>query len=329
MGNDSARIMNDVQVMVSTIAPDVDMQKLEVRIEEIMSNYNVLRKSDQDIENDLLDKIQLFISAKKIEGLKEKTLEGYKIELGMFAIHINKATVLISTVDIRQFLASNPKWQMSTVDRKLSVLKSFFGWMVAEEMLLRNPTSKIKPPKKPKRLPKALSVEELEIIRDACESIRERALVEVLYSTGCRLSEIMNMRKTDVNFQEMNARVIGKGDKERIVYLSIKAMHQLKKYLLSRGDDCPYLFVTERKPHRQMADRTIERIVDKVKSRTDLTKKITPHVFRHTLATHAMDNGADLSDVQQLLGHEDPSTTLVYASVSEERKRQAHKRVVQ
>jgi site-specific recombinase XerD len=326
MINDTGRLSNDLQVVFSTLAPDIELNDLEVRLEEVLSNYEIHRKTLKDIENDLIEKIEIFLSSRKIEGLSELTLEGYKLELTMFANYINKAVVQITTSDIRTFLAHNKTWMISTVDRKLSVLKSFFGWLVREEMLLRDPTAKIKAPKKPKRLPKALSIEELEIVRESCETLRERALMEAMYSTGCRLSEIMNMKKSDINMQEMSINVIGKGDKERIVYLSIKALHQLKKYLISRGDDCEYLFVTERKPIRKMSDRNIERIIDKIEERANISTKLTPHTFRHTFATLAMENGADLADVQQLLGHEDPATSQIYAVVSEERKKQAHKR---
>jgi integrase/recombinase XerD len=326
MTNDTARLANDLFVVMSTLAPDIETNKLEIRLEEVLSNYDIQRRTLKEIENDLKDKIEVFLASRKIEGLSERTLDNYKMELKMFSQTVNKACAHITTSDIRMYLASNKNWMISTVDTKLSVLKTFFSWLVKEEMLLRDPTAKIKAPKKPKRLPKALTVEELEIVRESCDTLRERALMEVMYSTGCRLSEIMNMKIKDINKQEMSLHVIGKGNKERIVYLSFKSMHHLRKYLKSRKDDCEYLFVTERRPARQMTNRTIERIIDKIQSRAALTKKLTPHVFRHTFATLAMENGADLADVQQLLGHEDPSTTLVYSHVSEERKKQAHKK---
>lgn len=326
MINDTARLANDLLVVASTLAPDIEMDKLEVRLEEVLSNYEIHRRKQKDIENDLQDKIEVYLASRKIEGLSKLSLEGYKIELNLFANYVNKAVVQITTSDIRKYLAHNTSWMMSTVDNKLSKIKTFFGWLVKEEMLLKDPSAKINAPKKPKRLPKALSIEELEIVRDSCETPRERALMEIMYSTGCRLSEIMNMKISDINSREMNMRVIGKGDKERIVYLSIKGMHQLRKYLNSRNDDCEYLFVTKHRPERQMTSRTIGRIIDKIQARAKISKKLTPHVFRHTFATLAMENGADLADVQQLLGHENPSTTLVYAQVSEERKKQAHKR---
>ncbi|MBO1515649.1 tyrosine-type recombinase/integrase [Metabacillus sp. BG109] len=324
--NDTARLMNDLDVVVSTLSPEIDINKLVVRLEEVLSNYEIHRKSQKDIENDIQEKIDIFLSARKVEGLSNLTLDGYKLELGLFAKYMNKAVVQITTSDIRKFLAHNENWMISTVDRKLSVLKSFFAWLVREEMLLRDPTAKIKAPKKPKRLPKGLSVEELEIVRESCENLRERALMEVMYSTGCRLSEIQNLKTSDINIQEMNARVIGKGDKERVVYLSFKALHHLRSYLKSRDDECEFLFVTERRPIRKMSDRNIERIVDQIEARANISKKLSPHTFRHTFATLAMENGADLADVQQLLGHEDPATTLIYSHVSEERKKQAHKK---
>lgn len=324
--SDMARLMNDLNVVMSTLAPDINMQKLEVWMEETLSNYDIKRKSDKEIKNDIKEKIELYLSARKIEGLSDLTLAGYKIEMSLFAAYMDKAVVQITTPDIRKYLSHNEKWMMSTVDRKLSVIKSFFSWLVAEEMLLRKPTSKIKPPKKPKRLPKGLTIEELEIVRESCEDKRERALIEIMYSTGCRLSEIKNMKRTDINIQEMSMRVIGKGDKERVVYLSFKALHHLKSYLTTRDDHCEYLFTTIRKPFRKMSGRNIQRIVDKIEERAKISKNITPHTFRHTFGTLSMENGADLADVQHLLGHEDPSTTLVYSHVSEERKKQAHKR---
>lgn len=326
MANDTGRLANDLKVIMSTLSPDIEMDKLEVRLEEVLSNYEVQRRTQKDIENDLNEKIEIFISARIIEGLARGTLKGFRIELGMFSKFVNKAVVQINTSDIRKYLGSSKSWKLSTVERKLSVIKTFFGWLVQEEMLLRDPSAKIKPPKKPKRLPKGLTIEELEQVRESCQTLRERAIIEVMYSTGCRLAEIMHMKIADLNVQDMNMRVIGKGNKERIVYLSFKALYHVKKYLKHRTDDCEYLFVTDRRPNRRMTDRTIGRLVDKIESRVQISKKLTPHVFRHTKAMLMMENGADLADVQQILGHENPSTTQIYAHISEERKKSAHKK---
>lgn len=324
--NDTARLMNDLGVVISTLVPDIEMQQLLVRLEEVLTNYEIKRKTELELEDDFQEKIEMYINAKQIENYSELTLMGYRIELNLFANFVKKATAQVTTIDIRKYLASNNNLKASTIDKKLSCIKAFYAWLVEEELQLRNPAAKIKPPKKPKRLPKALTLEELEIVRESCETLRERALVETMYSTGCRLSEIANMKISDVNFQTMKIHVVGKGDKERTVHLSPRAVYHLRKYLESRNDDCEYLFATVRRPIRKLNNRTIQDIIDKIEKRANLPKKLTPHVFRHTFATLGVNNGMELVDLQKLLGHEDPSTTLVYGDVSETRKELAFKR---
>lgn len=323
---DTARLVNDVNVIVTMLCPEVDAMKLSLRLEEVVSNYEIHRKTVTEMEKDISEKIDLFIASKRLEGLSEVSLKDYRIELRAFDRYFNKAVVQITTSDLRQFLSRNDRWKMTTVDKKLSVLKTFFGWIVKEEILLRDPTAKINPPRKENRLPNGLSIEELEMIREACESLRERALIEMFYSTGCRLSELSNMKTSDVNMQSMSMRVIGKGNKERIVYLTFKALYHLNKYLNSRKDDCEYLFITLRKPYRGVGNRAIQREIHKIESRINLSSKLTPHRIRHTFAQLAIDAGIELTDLQHLMGHSNPSTTLVYASVSEERKQQAFKK---
>lgn len=327
-----ARILNELEVVVSTLVPNVDEVKLKIRLEEVADNYEIKLKTTEQLKKDLLDNIRLYISSKRLEGLSESTLGDYYRELIMFEFFVNKPTVQINTSDIRTYLASNAEVMSSTNGKKLSVIKSFFSWMVDEEVLLRNPASRIKQMKQPKRLPKALSVIELEQLREAALTLKERALVETMYSTGCRLSEVSNMKRKDVNWSDGSMTVIGKGNKERIVYLNPKALYHLEKYLSECKEaeiNCEYLFSTERRPYRKMQGKTIEDLVNKIAARTKIKKNVTPHVFRHTFATLATANGIELGDLQQLLGHENANTTLRYISVSEERKHNAHKRFVQ
>lgn len=323
---DTARLVNDINVIVSMLCPEVDGMKLSIRLEEIVSNYDIHRKTVTDIEKDITEKINLFIASKRLEGLSENTLKDYLIELNAFERFFSKAVVQINTSEIRQYLAQDKGWKISTIDKKLSILKTFFGWLVREEILLRDPTAKINPPRKEKRLPKGLTIEELEMIREACTSLRERALVEVFYSTGCRLSELASMKKADINMQSMSLKVIGKGNKERIVYLSFKALYHLKKYLNDRNDDCEYLFITLRKPFRGLGNRAIQREIGKIESRVSISQKLTPHTMRHTFAQLSMDAGIELADLQHLMGHSNPGTTLIYSNVSEDRKQQAFKK---
>ncbi|WEZ09592.1 tyrosine-type recombinase/integrase [Priestia flexa] len=215
---------------------------------------------------------------------------------------------------------------MSTIGQKLSILKSFFVWLHAEELIERNPTLKLKTPKTEKRLSKALTIEELEMLREACQTVRQRAFVEILYATGCRLSEVYGLNKDSINFQTMSTNVIGKGNKEREVYLSFKALYHLKKYLKTRDDDCEALMITERKPYRRLSKRGIQFEIRKIAKNAGLEKRVSPHTLRHTFATLTLNNGAELVAIQELLGHSSPETTLRYARITEERKREQHKK---
>lgn len=332
MAGDTMKMLRELEVVHSTLVPDADMVKIKIRYEEVLNNYDIKSKTLDSIRDDTIDNIKLYISSKRLEGLSELTLIDYYRELVMFDYVVKKPTVQITTADIRQYLSDQGENMTSTTSKKLSVIKSFLSWLVDEEIILKNPSARIKQIKQPKRLPKSLTATELEMFRESCETYRERALSEVMYSTGCRLSEVSNMRRSNVDWSSGSMPVIGKGDKERIVYLNPKAMFHLKRYLEDCEDnenDCEYLFSTERRPYRQMKNKTIQDEVDKIATRTDIKKNITPHVFRHTMATLAMENGIELGDLQQLLGHENPSTTLRYAAVSEERKHNAHKRFVQ
>jgi len=199
-----------------------------------------------------------------------------------------------------------------------------FGWLANEGIILKDVTKQVKPPKKEQRVPKSLTIEELEMIREACVTPRERALMEVLYATGGRLSEIQKMSRGDIDYQAMSVLVIGKGNKERPVYFSFKAMFHLKKYLAKRTDDDPALFVSQRKPYQRLSDRGIQREIKVIADRSEVTKNVHPHIFRHTFATLMLNNGAELVAVQELLGHSDPSTTLIYSVLSEEKRKRSH-----
>lgn len=320
------RLLAQLVDEVSQLCPSVDSTLLRMRIAGVLSLYDVRLAKLPGANPDIQEKVAQFLAAKKLEGLSPLTLSGYEIELRIFARAINKPVAEITTADIRQFLAQFPHLKLSSLGKRLSVLKSFFGWLTAEEIIPRDPTLRIKPPKTEKTLPKALSIEELEIMREACRTPRERALVEVFYATGCRLSEIQRLNREDINWQTASTRVVGKGSKEREVYFSFRAMYHLKKYLMTRLDDCPALFVTERKPTRRLSRRAIQREIKLIAQRAGIAKRVHPHTMRHTFATLTLNNGADLATVQALLGHANPATTQVYAQVTEERKREQYRK---
>jgi len=318
-------LISEVVAFISELVP-VNVDQVKNRLSQIFTKYHITKVENYDVHPDLTEKIQLFLSSKKLEGLSPLTIEGYELELNIFADKVKKKAQDVTAADIRVFLGQFKDLKMSTIGKKLSVLKSFFSWLAGEEIIQRDPTAKLKPPKTEKRLPKALSIEELEMLREACKTVRQRAFIEVLYATGCRLSEVYKLNRSDINYQTMSCNVIGKGDKEREVYFSFKAMYHLKKYLNTRTDDCDALMVTERKPYRRLSKRGIQREIKEIARKAGLADKVSPHVLRHTFATLTLNNGAELVAVQELLGHSSPDTTLRYARITEERKREQHKK---
>lgn len=320
------RLLAQLTDEIAQLCPTVDLAQLQVRIAGVLSMYEIRPAKLPGAHPDVQEKVQQFLSAKKLEGLSPLTLSGYEIELRIFAQAVQKPVEDITTNDIRAFLSQFPHLKLSSLSRKLSVLKSFFGWLTAEEIIPRDPTRKIKPPKTEKPLPKALTIEELEMLREACRTPRERAMVEVFYATGCRLGEIHRMNRQDIDWTGMSAKVVGKGNKEREVFFSFKAMYHLKKYLASRKDNEPALFVTERRPYRRLSRRGIQHEISLIARRAGLTKRVHPHTLRHTMATLTLNNGADITAVQSLLGHANPATTQVYAQITDQRRREQHRK---
>jgi integrase/recombinase XerD len=325
MNTAGEHLISELVGFISELVP-VDVDKLKGELSGVMTKYHVNRVENDEIHPDLTEKIALYLSSKRLEGLSPITLKDYELNLRKFAEAIKKRTDDISASDIRVYLGTFTEHKMSTIGTKLSTLKSFFSWLASEEVIQRDPTIKIKTPKKEKRMPKSLSIEELELLRESCATTRERAFLEVMYATGCRLSEVHAINQSDINYQAMSCRVIGKGDKEREVYLSFKALFHLKKYLNTRDDDCEALMVTERKPFRRLTKRGIQREIDKIAGRARLDKKVSPHVLRHTFASLTLNNGAELAAIQAFLGHSSPATTQVYAQLSDDKKREQHKR---
>ncbi|MEK5390193.1 site-specific tyrosine recombinase/integron integrase [Margalitia sp. FSL K6-0131] len=323
--NAGEQLISDVTAYISELVP-IHIDKVKNKLSAILAKYQVKKVEQNEVHPDLTEKVELFLSAKKLEGLSPISLDSYQIELRTFSNKIKKRVEDITTADIRVFLGSFEHLKLSSISKKLSVLKSFFGWLTAEEFIQRDPTTKIKPPKKEKRLPKALNIEELELLRESCKTNRQRAFLEILYATGCRLSEVYALNKSDINYRTASCRVIGKGNKEREVYFSPKAMYHLRKYLMNRTDNEEALMITERKPYRRLSKRGIQREIGKIAQQASLDKKISPHTLRHTFATLTLNNGADIAAVQALLGHEDPSTTQIYAQLTEEKKREQHKK---
>jgi len=297
-------------------------------LESILSRYNIsiIAPYTNDIL-DLQEKVGLFLAGKKLEGLSDLTLKGYESELGIFAKHVQKKANDITTNDIRMYLKKWNKLKISSLSKKISILKSFFSWLRNEEIIEKDNAFRIKTPKKEKRLPKGLSIEELELVRESCTTPRMRSMCEIFYATGCRLSEIHDINRfNDIDWGDMSMIVIGKGDIQRKVYFGYKARYYLQKYLESRDDKEPDLFISEREPHKGLSCRGIEREFKTMLKNSGLRKEFHPHTMRSTLASLLLENNTNLAVVQEILGHSDPNSTRIYARVSEGHINQEYKK---
>lgn len=289
-------------------------------INGLLKDYTILRENDEE-KSDLKKRIAYYLGAKKIDGLSPRTLANYKYTLELFSQRMSKSVSKITTDDIRgyiTYLSTERKLSETSLQTHISVLRAFFGWLHTEEKIKKNPMLKIRSLKLDKKNARqALSVEELERLRDACKGYREKALVEFLVSSGCRLSEVAQLNVSDVNFAERNVTVIGKGDKERMVYFSVRARLMLQEYIKERkgGEG---LFVSSKTPYLPLKPRAIQRIIHGLSERAGLEGRVHPHLLRHTFATHALNSGMDVTVIQRLLGHENIATTQIYAAMNED-----------
>ena len=296
----------------------------------ILKNYIIIKDSDEQ-RSDLNRRIKYYLGAKRIDGLSERTLKNYKYNLEMFAERMNKSAAKITTDDIRGYigyLAENRHLAETSLQTHINTLRAFFGWLHIEEKIKKNPMAKIKSLKLDKKgARQALTVEELERLRDACKTYREKALIEFLVSTGCRLSEFAQLRAADLNLADRSVQVTGKGDKDRVVYFSVRARLMVHEYIVQRkgGDG---LFVSSKSPYDPLKPRAIQRIVHSLSERAGLEDRVHPHLLRHTFATHALNGGMDVTVIQRLLGHEDIATTQIYAELNEEGVRHQYNKYV-
>lgn len=290
----------------------------EDKIIDILSGYAVIRDGEQRRSN-LKKRIESFLVAKKIDGLSPKTLKDYRGALRMFAAKVDKHVAKITTDDIRDYigyLVDERGLKDSSVQTHINTLRSFFSWLDVEDVIRKNPMRKIKSLKIDRiRARRPLTAEELEQLRDGCKTYKEKALVEFLVSSGCRLGEIVGLRIDRVDWQTRSVVVRGKGNKERTVYFSVRAKMMLQAYFKQRkGGDT--LFASSRTPYAPMKARAIQKALRLIGERAKEQRRIHPHLLRHTFASDAINHGMKIEIIQQLLGHSDPKTTLIYAELS-------------
>ena len=274
------------------------------------------------------DYTKMFLEAKKIEGMSDYTIRNYLRSIEQMKLYYQGDIVRAGTEDIRSFLLdyreknSVSKATLDTLRRNLS---SFYNWLEVEGYIIKSPMKRIHKIKATKIVKKAFSDEEIELLRDSCKCPRDLAIVDMLYATGVRISELISLDRDNVDFENRECMVLGKGDKERMVYFDAKTKLHLQEYLASREDNNPALFVGLIAPYSRLCASAVERRIRELGRSLEI-EKCHPHKFRTSCATHAIDKGMPIEQVQHLLGHEDISTTMRYALVKEENVKASHKK---
>lgn len=300
------------------------------QIRQLLKRYRVEREEDGSWNN-IRRRIGQYLAAKRIDGLSARTLGNYRIGLQQFATQVKKHVAKVNTDDIREYigyLSDERGLRDSSLQTHINILRAFFAWLTTEGVIKRSPMLKIKSLKIDKKGSRhALTAEELERLRDACATYKEKALVEFLVSTGCRLSELVGVQVRQVDFKARSVVVHGKGNKDRVVFFSIRAKLMLETYLEQRADG-EALFASGRAPYGGLRQRGVQRILRLLGERAGLNHRVHPHLLRHTFATQALNAGMDITVIQRLLGHEDVSTTQIYAEVSQETIRHEYDKFV-
>ncbi|APF24329.1 tyrosine-type recombinase/integrase [Clostridium butyricum] len=261
-------------------------------------NYEVLPIEKALIKSDLEDKILLYLQVRKLENYSQATLSNYMYTLRKFSSFINKPVGTITKNDIRYYMVINfGGLKPSTINNKIACFKAFFEWLEQEELIPKNPARSLSGTRLPKHLRHSLTLEELEKIRMACIDYRERALIEFIFATGCRISEVVNCNISAINFSDNSLKVIGKGDKERVVFFNDKTKLHLKNYVDSRRDGNEALFIATKFPFNRVSRRSLEVAVTKIGKRANIGKPVYPHLLRHTMATLGLQSGADINNI--------------------------------
>ncbi|EGD32780.1 tyrosine-type recombinase/integrase [Streptococcus sanguinis] len=319
--------------ITTDMAKHLSLQQLENLQKVLMATFiNVevaeIKTVNEQKSNEKL--LELFISAKRIEGCSEKSLKYYRMVIENMFTSLNLTVRDITTSDLRTYLAHYQRERKSskvTIDNMRRIFSSFFSWLEDEDFILKSPVRRIRKIKTDKTIKETFSDEGLELLRDACDEIRDLAMIDLLASTGMRVGELVRLNREDINFYERECLVFGKGNSERIVYFDARTKIHLINYLDSRQDDNPALFVSLSSPHDRLLIGGVETRLRQLGEKADLNK-VHPHKFRRTLATRAIDKGMPIEQVQHLLGHVKIDTTMHYAMVNQANVKNSHRKYI-
>lgn len=299
------------------------MKKLQ---EVLLDNLSNTSAQKENIENS--EYLKLFLDAKRIEGCSERTLQYYKVTVEQMLKRISTPIRKMTTDEIRTYLVEYQQrggCSKVTIDNIRRNISSFFSWLEEEDYILKSPMRRIHKIKTKTVVKEVISDENMEKMRDACDEMRDLAMIDLLYSTGIRVGELVHLNIEDVNMEQRECVVFGKGDKERRVYFDAKAKIHLMEYLASRTDNNPALFVSLDGRHKRLEISGVEIRLRQLGRKLSLDR-IHPHKFRRTMATRAIDKGMPIEQVQKILGHSQIDTTMQYAIVNQNNVKNSHQR---
>ncbi len=325
-----SEIINRVLQTMTGIISMEQMKQLKGALYMAMQGYEVTRTHTEVMRPNRGYEyfLNIYLDRKRTEGKSERTLIQYRLHLARMLQVVNKDIREIGEDDLFCYLTKYKRYRAVSnvyLDNIRLVFSAFFGWLNNKGYIPKNPAAGLEPIKAERRLKKPLSDEELENLRRTCERERDLALIEFLYSTGVRVSELAALNRQDIDFLEKKVVVYGKGSKERETYLTATSCMHLREYLQSRTDDNEALFVSLKAPHQRLTVAGIEDILRKLGQKTGIVK-VHPHRFRRTMATNVLKKGMPLEEVKELLGHTKLDTTMIYCTVSRENVKHSHQK---
>lgn len=325
-------LLKSILVKVADVVTAEQLSEIESIVADMLNEYEVKpapNKQKQVVKNNE-QLLMAFISAKRIEGCSEKTLKYYANTISAWLAVNTLAVSDVSTNDIRKYLSAVQSKRNSskvTIDNVRRIFSSFFAWLEDEDYIVKSPVRRIHKVRAEVTVKETISDEQLEILRDSCTELRDLAMIDFLASTGVRVGELVTINRADIDFNERQCVVLGKGNKERTVYFNARAKVHLQNYLASRSDSEKALFVSLAAPHRRLTISGVETRMRQLGKIADICR-IHPHKFRRTLATMAIDKGMPIEQVQRLLGHTKIDTTLHYAMVNQNNVKIAHRKYI-
>ena len=317
-----------IVTIINKMADYLNISQMKKLQEVLLQTFSENTIQKEEISND--EYLRLFLDAKRIEGCSERTIKYYSVTVVRMLQKIETPVRKISTEEIRKYLVDYQKindCSKVTVDNVRRNISSFFSWLEEEDYILKSPMRRIHKIKTKQPVKEIISDEAIELLRDHCQCPRDLAMIDLLYSTGIRVGELVNLNISDIDFEARECIVFGKGDKERKVYFDAKAKLHLLNYLHKRDDDNPALFVTLDAPHERLKISGVEIRIRTLGRKLNMGK-IHPHKFRRTMATRAIDKGMPIEQVQKLLGHSQIDTTMQYAIVNQTNVKTSHQKFI-